>query len=54
MDQKDFIGFQILTAGIRHSQRTVQEQYKSFQITYTLTVNVRETFLAILFYIKEK
>jgi hypothetical protein len=49
MDQENFIGFQIITAGIRHSQRTVQEQYKSFQITYTLTANVRESFLAILF-----
>jgi hypothetical protein len=49
MDQKDFIGFQILTAGIRQSQQTVQERYKSFQITYTLTANVCESFLAILF-----
>jgi hypothetical protein len=47
IDQKDFVGFQILAAGIRHSQRTVQEQHKSFQITYTLTVNVCKTFLAV-------
>jgi hypothetical protein len=48
MDQKDFVGFQILKAGIRHNQRTVQEQHKSLKITYTLTVNACETFLAIL------
>ena len=49
MNQKEDVGFQILKAGIRQIQRAVQGQHKSLKITYTLTVNVCETFRAILY-----
>jgi len=33
MDQKDVVDFQILKAGVRQNQRTMQEQHKSLKIT---------------------